>query len=130
MIVYNGGSISNLLKHLGKQEIWVTDKVAFAIRYANTQSTGEVNPDTTQELAENAAILTIEANPTYWTNRPENHNTLDVSESCVSDYRILKATIRFSDYQNTLYGSRWTGYQTREQVLTFLQEKGIEVEVL
>ena len=127
MITYNGGSVSNLINNLGEATIYVTDMYQRAVRYANAQATGTVNTNMHQELAENAVVLEIEANP-KWLRRDENHSSLDVCEACVSDYRIIKAAIRFGQ-RNTLYGRRGN-YKDREQIVNLLLARNIIVEVI
>lgn len=131
MQTYTGGSISNLIKKFNSNSgIWTTDTIARATRYANAQATGEVNPDMNQTLAENALILTLDCEPGYWTRRDDNHGSLDTAETYTTKFEIKKVTIRFAEYKNTLYGTRHTGYKTREQVIEMLTSRGIEVEIL
>lgn len=131
MITYTGGSIGNLIKNLNSDRgIWTTDTIARATRYANAQATGEVNPDMNQALAENAVILTVDCEPGFWTRRDDNHGSLDTAETYTTEFEIKKVAIRFAEYQNTLYGTRHTGYKTREQVIEMLTAQGIEAEVL
>ena len=131
MITYTGGSITNLIKNLNNgRGIWTTDTPARATRYANAQATGEVNPDMSQDLAENAVILTVDCKPGYWTRRDDNHGSLDTAETFTNEFEIKKVTLRFAEYKNTLYGTRHTGYKTREQVIEMLTAQGVEIEVL
>lgn len=129
MKVYNGGSISNVIINLNKSDIYVTDCVARAIRYANAQATEEVNSDMNQSQEQNTIILEIEVeNEPKWLRRT-NGNSLDSCEAHIKTFEIKKATIRFKEYKNTLYGTRWTGYKTESQVIELLSNSGIEVEV-
>jgi hypothetical protein len=134
MIAYNGGSISRLATALkvGSDGIWVTDTVARATRYANAQATGVVDPSLTQGLAEDAVILEIECEPMF-SRRPEGHPSLDHAEDRlrVGTYRIVAATIRFSDYEKrrpgvTTYGSRGA-YTKADELVAILQAQGVEV---
>jgi hypothetical protein len=129
MQTFNGGSVTNLLKNINNDSIYITDTFQRAVRYANAQATGTVNPDMNQELAENAMVLEIEASP-HWKRRPDKHTSLDTCEDVVKSFSIIKATIRFAEYENTLYGTRQTGYKNREEVIEFLYQQRIEVEVL
>lgn len=128
MKTYNGGSISNLLKNLHGNQIYVTDTAERAIRYANAQATGTVDANLRQKLAEGAVILEVECQP-HWLRRPESHNSLDHCEDVVTEFTITKATVRFCEYPNTLYGTRHTGYKSAQQVVEILQAQGIKVEV-
>ena len=128
MKCYNGGSISNLVKYLDSTEIWVTDTVARAVRYANTQATGIVRSEMNQSQEEDTVILTIETSP-RWSRRNENHATLDTCEDCVREYRIISATIRFDHNPRALYGPRGEMWD-RNQVLMALADRGIKAEII
>jgi hypothetical protein len=127
MIAYNGGSISNVIKNINKTEMFVTDTVERATRYANAQATGVVNADMNQDIAEGAIVLFVECEP-RWFNRSEDHTSLDVCEAWIKEYRIVKATIKFHANPRTLYGRR-PNYMNAEQVVSMLRERDIEVEV-
>ena len=128
MIVYNGGNITNLIKNIGEQKIFITDTMARAIRYANAQATGEVNPDMDQEMVEDTVVLEIEVNEVDWLRRPEDHPSLDICEAQIKDFKIKKAIIRFCDDDITRYGTYHTGYKSREQVIEILESNGIEIK--
>ncbi len=130
MIVYNGGNITNLIKYLGNTEIYVTDTKARAIRYANAQATEEVNPDMNQRLEEGAMILEIETESIRWFRRGKNHTSLDTCEAILmnGNFTIRKVVVRFCRNHRTLYGTRYTGYKDRQQVIDFIQSHGIEIE--
>jgi hypothetical protein len=133
MKAYNGGSVNNLVNSLARpgyhNGIWVTDTAARATRYANAQATEIVDASLTQPMAENAVVLTVECNP-RWSRRPESHPSLDHCEDHVTDYKIISAAIRFQSYERVLYGNKWTGYFTREQVVELLESRGITVEIV
>ena len=130
MKTYNGGSISNVIKNINLGEIYVTDCAERAIRYANAQATEEVNPAMDQELAENGIILEIEVeNEPNWLRRT-NGGSLDSCEAVVRQFVITKATVRFLSNERTVYGTRWTGYKNSQQVVEFLQTRGIEVKII
>jgi hypothetical protein len=130
MIAYNGGSISNFLIRTRQKttDIYVTDTVARAIRYANAQATREVNPSMNQEQAEGTIILYIECNPNFH-RHPASHSSLDTAEAIVSEFDIVKARVRFCTYQNTMYGNRYC-YKKADEVVAFLEEHAIEVEIV
>jgi len=126
-LTYNGGSISNVLRHIGTNEIFVTDTFERAARYANAQTSGTVDPDATELM--NGVILEIEpTSEVQWHRRPENHPTLDICEAWLSNFVIKTAYIKFDENTNTLYGYRqYGGYKNREQVIAFLESRDIKV---
>jgi phosphotransacetylase len=126
MKTYNGGSISNWLKKRNEKTIWVTDTFERAARYANAQATGVVCENETSTLAEGAVVFEVETSVRF-TRRNENHGTLDVCEAETNSFEIIRATVRFNAYWNTLYGTRQTGYLTQQQVIDLLRADGIEV---
>lgn len=129
MKTYNGGSISNLLKNINNNSMYVTDTPNNAIRYANAQATGVVSAEYGPQAA-NTVLLEVECKPNFL-RRSSDHHTLDVCESFVRDAVVTKATIKFDDYGNTLYGNRHSGgYKRADEVVSLLESRGIEVEVI
>lgn len=124
MKAYNGGSISNLIKWFDHKSIWVTDDIAKAARYANAQASGVVSSDYAGQ-AEGTVVLEVACNP-CWSRRPVQHASLDQCEDQVTEYAIVKATVRFREYPKTLYGPDCL---SASQVVEFLSGRGIEVVV-
>ena len=127
----HGTSVTNLIKLLLAQpeQLYVTDSRDHALRYANAQATGVVSADY-GEQQQNSVILSISCDDAKWINRGESHNTLDATEAIVTSWKIESAIVRFSDYPNTLYGTRHTDYMDRNSVLEFLLQNGIEVQII
>ena len=126
MITYNGGRIGNLIKHIDRKDIYVTDTFARATRYANAQAGEVVSLSLDQEQAEGTAILEVECNVQF-RRRPESHQSLDHAEAVARRFKVKSATLRFRSNEKTVYGSRHTGYMNREQVVDFLNARGIQV---
>ena len=124
MKVWHGTSIVNLIKLLkaDSSELYVTDTPDRAARYANAQATEHVST-AYERPAPGTAILEIESELLSWSVRGKDHNTLDTCEAVTRNYRIVSATIRWFEYENTAYDN----HMHRDQVKEYLALRGIEV---
>lgn len=126
MKAYHGTSVSNLIKMLNPDGgLYVTDTPEHASRYANTQATGAVCASYI-DLAEGAVIAEMEVPDADFQSRGETHNTLDAVELLTYQWSIKSVTIRFHQYENTVYGSR-RNRMSKSELLSKLVACGIEV---
>ena len=132
MKVYHGTRLDGLRTLMAGQSqsfpgLYVTDTPGRALRYANAQATGVVDPDAT-ELAEGAAVVELEAEISKWWRRPEDHPTLDKCETVIQSWTVRRICLRRHEYPNTMISVGYRQYVKEDAYLASIADTGVVIE--